>query len=63
MSGPDLFRAERDRVILAMWDAGATLEDIQRAYDLSWSRAAHEVNRALNERNGFFAVGNYHQQS
>jgi hypothetical protein len=41
---------EIDKIILAMWNAGANLEQIAAACGTTQVRAAHDVNRVLNKR-------------
>jgi hypothetical protein len=46
----DLFLIDQDETILAMWNAGADLEQIAAACGTSPVRAAHDVNRVLNKQ-------------
>jgi hypothetical protein len=55
----DLFEIDRDRRFLELWFSGKHLVEIAAAMGVTWSRAAHDINRLLNERNGFFARQRY----
>jgi 7-cyano-7-deazaguanine synthase in queuosine biosynthesis len=53
MMQPDLFASDktnRDEQMLAMWMAGRNLTAIAVAFGINENRAAHEMNRILNER-------------